>query len=287
LLTFRFRNIKISPYICFSNLCLMKEIRNKVAWITGASSGIGEALAFQLSSLGCPVVISSNQPDELNNIREKITSKGGRCVALPFDLSDASQIPIIAQQAIASFGRIDLLFNNGGISQRSLINETPLENDRRIMEINYFSNIALTKNILPHMIQNGGGHIAVTSSLSGLFGFPLRSAYCASKHALHGFYETLRIEHINENIKVTIACPDRVRTNISINALNSGGKAHGKMDERQDKGITAEQCAREIIQAVRKDKIVVLIGGFERISVYLKRYLPSLFYRMIAKVKAT
>jgi len=155
------------------------------------------------------------------------------------------------------------------------------------MEINYFANIALTKSVLPQMIKNGGGHIAVTSSLSGLFGFPLRSAYCASKHALHGFYETLRIEHLKDNIKVTIACPDRVRTNISVNAIDSTGKAHGRMDERQDKGITADQCAHEIIRAVKKDKIVVLIGGFERVSVYLKRYIPSLFYKMILKASIT
>ncbi len=265
----------------------MKEFTNKVAWITGASSGIGEALAYRLAGLGCSLVISSNQAEELNSICIKINANGGKCVSLAFDLSNPAIIPSIAEQAILAFGKIDLLFNNGGISQRSLISQTPIENDRKIMEINYFSNIALTKCILPQMIRNGGGHIAVTSSLSGLFGFPLRSAYCASKHALHGFYETLRIEHIHDNIKVTIACPDRVRTHISINALDPDGKAHGKMDERQDKGITADECARLIIKAVKKEKIVVLIGGFERISVYLKRYFPSIFYRLIARVKTS
>ncbi len=265
----------------------MKDFNNKVAWITGASSGIGESLACKMVKLGCKVVISSNQLEELKRVEEKIIASGGKCGVLPFDLSEVDKIPGIAQQAIAVFGGIDMLFNNGGISQRSLINETPLENDRKIMEINYFANITLTKSVLPQMIKNGGGHIAVTSSLSGLFGFPLRSAYCASKHALHGFYETLRIEHLKDNIKVTIACPDRVRTNISFNALDSTGKAHGRMDERQDKGITADQCACEIIKAVKKDKIVVLIGGFERVSVYLKRYIPSLFYKMITKVSVT
>jgi dehydrogenase/reductase SDR family member 7B len=265
----------------------MKDFTKKVAWITGASSGIGLELAYQLADQGCAIIISSNQPEELAKIQAKVIANGGRCKSLPFDLEDSKIIPVIAKEAIVAFGRIDLLFNNGGISQRSLIHETPIENDRRIMEINYFSNITLTKCILPQMISNGGGHIAVTSSLSGLFGFPLRSAYCASKHALHGFYETLRIEHIQDNIKVTIACPDRVRTNISLNALNSQGAAHGKMDERQDKGITAAQCAREIISAVKKEKVLVLIGGVERISVYIKRYFPSLFYKMIAKVKTT
>jgi len=265
----------------------MKNLSNNIAWITGASSGIGEALAFQLTALGCSLVLSSNQPEELEKIHLQIVKNGGKCKVVPFDLADSSKIQVAAQEAISAFGRIDLLFNNGGISQRSLIKETPIENDRRIMEINYFSNITLTKCVLPQMIQNGGGHIAVTSSLSGLFGFPLRSAYCASKHALHGFYESMRIEYKNDHIKVTIACPDRVKTRISYNALNSLGEAYGKMDERQDKGITADQCAKEIIKAVRKEKFIVLIGGLERISVYLKRYFPALFYRMIAKVKTT
>lgn len=265
----------------------MENLRNKVAWITGASSGIGEALAYALHKEGCRLIISSNQPEELEIVKKSITEKGGECAALPFDLTQIEIIEQISQKAIQVFGRIDFLFNNGGISQRSLVNETPLENDRRIMEINYFSNIAITKALLPHMIDNKRGHIIVTSSLSGLFGFPLRSAYCASKHALHGFYESLRIEHLTDNIDVTIACPDRVRTKISINALAADGKPHGKMDARQDKGITAEQCALDMIKAMKKKKIVVLIGGFERISVYIKRFVPSLFYRMISKVSPT
>jgi short-subunit dehydrogenase len=265
----------------------MKDLRNKVAWITGASSGIGEALAYALHKEGCHLIISSNQQDELDKVKENILSTGGVCAALPFDLTQIEAIEQISQQAVGIYGKIDLLFNNGGISQRSLINETPLDNDRRIMEINYFSNIAITKSVLPHMIQSQAGHIVVTSSLSGLFGFPLRSAYCASKHALHGFYESLRIEHLKDNINVTIACPDRVRTRISLNALAANGKPHGKMDARQDKGITAEECALAMIKAMKKKKIIVLIGGFERISVYLKRFVPSIFYRMISKVSPT
>jgi dehydrogenase/reductase SDR family protein 7B len=265
----------------------MKDIRNKVAWITGASSGIGEALAYALAKEGCKVILSSNQPEELERVSKNLAQNENQCAVLAFDLSEPSHFKDISDKAISFFGRIDFLFNNGGISQRSFIHETSLEIDRKIMEINYFANIALTKAILPHMIQNKGGHIIVTSSLSGLFGFPLRSAYCASKHALHGFYETLRIEHLQDQIGVTIACPDRVRTGISINALTADGKPHGKMDARQDKGITAEKCAKEMIRAFRKNKIVVLIGGFERISVYLKRFFPVLFYRMIAKVSAT
>lgn len=265
----------------------MDYYKGKTAWITGASSGIGESLAFQLVGSGCNVILSSNQESELQQIQAKIRKQGGACEILPFDLSDPDSIIPVAQKALSCYGRLDFLFNNGGISQRSLIAETSLQIDRKIMEVNYFSSIALSKAILPHMISQGGGTIVVTSSLSGLFGFPLRSAYCASKHALHGFYETLRIEHQHDKISVTIACPDRVRTKISLNALDRNGNPHGTMDARQDKGITPDQCARDILRAVEKGKIIALIGGSERFAVYLKRFLPALFYKLIGKVKVT
>jgi len=275
-------------YICELQKSTMELFyRGKTAWITGASSGIGESLAYQLAGYGTNVIISSNQEAELRSVQTKIKLQGGNCEIIPFDLSDPNCIPGAAEQAFSCFGTIDFLFNNGGISQRSLVVETPITIDRKIMEVNYFSNVALAKAVLPRMIAQGGGSIAVTSSLSGLFGFPLRSAYCASKHALHGFYETLRIEHQHDNIFVTIACPDRVRTRISIHALDRDGKPHGTMDARQDKGISPEKCANDILRAVRKRKIIVLIGGTERFAVYLKRYIPSLFYKLIGKVKAT
>jgi len=154
----------------------MKSLQGKTAWVTGASSGIGEALSLQLANQGCQLIMSSNQPDELTKLEDKIRNMGVKCHSIPFDLSDRLSVKQAAEMAIKVYGRIDLLFNNGGISQRSLISETPEENDRKIMEINYFANISLTKAILPHLIAHGGGHIAVTSSLSGLFGFPLRSA---------------------------------------------------------------------------------------------------------------
>ncbi len=265
----------------------MNRFAGKTAWITGASSGIGEALAYNLARQGCRLILSSNQPEELSRVCSTATSMGATCKPVVFDLSEADSIAEIVEKVLEEYPVIDFLFNNGGMSQRSLVLETPLVNDRRIMEINYFSNIALTKALLPSMINQGGGHIAVTSSLSGLFGFPLRSAYCASKHALHGFYETLRIEHKKENIRVTLACPDRVKTQISMNALAANGKEYGKMDVRQDKGISADQCAKAILKAVRKNRFIVLIGGAERFSVYLKRYFPWLFYRMIGNVKPT
>jgi dehydrogenase/reductase SDR family member 7B len=151
-------------------------------------------------------------------------------------------------------GRIDMLLNIGGISQRALLKDTPLWLDRKIMEINYFGTIALTKAVLPHMLAGGGGHIAATSSITGRFGFPLRSAYSASKQALHGFFETLLMEHGKDNIRVSVLIPGRVQTAISMHALTAAGKEHGKMDDGQKGGVTAEKAAEPDHQRASKTK---------------------------------
>jgi short-subunit dehydrogenase len=158
---------------------------------------------------------------------------------------------------------------------------------RKIMEINLFGAVLLSKYVLPVMLKNGGGHIVATSSISGKFGFNLRSAYAASKHALHGFFESVRLENYKENIRVTIVCPGRVRTNISLNALTAEGKAHGKMDDGQDGGISAESCAKQILKAIRKNKKEVLIGGKELLMVHFKRFTPFIFNRIIRNIKPT
>jgi short-subunit dehydrogenase len=185
------------------------------------------------------------------------------------------------------FPKIDILINNGGVSQRTLVKDTTMEIFRKIMEINLFGAVQLTKLVLPVMIKNGGGHIIATSSISGKFGFPLRSAYAASKHALHGFFETVRLENINENIKVTIVCPGRVKTNISYNAISTDGKPHGKMDDGQNEGISPEKCALQIMKAIRKNKKEVLIGGKELMMVHFKRFAPFIFYKIASKIKST
>ena len=168
----------------------------------------------------------------------------------PFDLSDTSGIEKLVEKQINEAGQIDYLLNIGGISQRSKIDETPLWLDRKIFEINYFGTIALTKAVLPYMIKQKSGHILATSSISGRFGFPLRSAYSASKQALHGFFETLYLENKINNIRTSVIIPGRVRTKISLHALDSEGKEHGKMDEGLAKGIPPEKAAKIIIRGI-------------------------------------
>ena len=179
------------------------------------------------------------------------------------------------------------MINNAGISQRASVLDTKSEVERKIMELNFFGTVALTKKVLPVMIENGGGHIAVTSSIAGKFGFKLRSSYSASKFALSGYFEALRMELVKENIKVTIAFPGRVKTDISRFAVKADGSQHGILDDGQKNGISAEKCSEQYIKAIEKNKKEVLIGGKELIMVHLKRYVPFLFYRIANRIKAT
>ena len=259
----------------------------KIIWITGASSGIGEALAYAFAKENAKLILSSNNAEQLNRVEEKCLEQCTFCAAIPFDLEQPDSIKEALGKVMLLFPKIDILINNGGVSQRTLIKDTSMEVFRKIMEINLFGAVILTKLVLPVMTANGGGHIVATSSISGKFGFPLRSAYAASKHALHGFFETVRLENIDENINVTIVCPGRVRTNISYNAISIDGKAHGKMDDGQNDGITPEKCALQILKAIRKNKKEVLIGGKELLMVYLKRFVPFLFYKIASKIKST
>ncbi|MGM0408877.1 MAG: SDR family NAD(P)-dependent oxidoreductase, partial [Bacteroidota bacterium] len=160
--------------------------KNKIVWITGASSGIGEALSYELARQEAITILSSNQPDELERVKQNYDKIGGQSYIQFLDITDIDKMESITKSLIEKFGRIDVLINNAGISQRALAMETPLDVDRKIMEIDYFGTIALTKTVLPYMVKEKSGYIAATSSISGKFGFPLRSAYAAAKHALHG-----------------------------------------------------------------------------------------------------
>ncbi len=258
----------------------------KEIWITGASSGIGEALAYKFASMGANLIISSIDPEGLERVKQNCPLSAN-VVVKPFNLADTSEIDKLVESAIEERGRIDYLFNIGGISQRSRIEETPLWIDRKIFEINYFGTIALVKAILPYMIQQQSGHVIATSSITGRFGFPLRSAYSSSKQALHGFIETLYLENKKNNIKASILIPGRVRTNISLHALEKDGKEHGKLDDGQANGITSEKAALQIIKGVRKNKREILVGAGELTILHIRRIWPWLFFRIADKIKST
>jgi short-subunit dehydrogenase len=264
-----------------------KIFENKVAWITGASSGIGESLVYEFVRRGATVIASSNDPAGLERVKKICGNRMEMINCVPFDLSDTTGIEEIAELQISKFGKIDYLLNIGGISQRARIDETPLWLDRKIFEINYFGTIALTKAVLPYMIRQKSGHILATSSISGRFGFPLRSSYSASKQALHGFFETLYLENKQSNIRTSVIIPGRVNTAISYHALNAEGKEHGRLDDGQAKGISPDKAARIIIRGILKDKREILVGKGELILLHIRRYLPWLFFRIADKIKST
>lgn len=263
------------------------HFQNKVVWITGASSGMGAALAKALAPLGCHLVLSARSREKLREVAEACNVPDSHILIVPFDLEQSADCEALVQTVVSKYGRIDFLFNMGGVSQRALAGETPLELDRKIMEVNYFGTIALTKSVLPVMLRQKSGHLVATSSIVGKFGFPLRSAYSASKHALHGFFETVRAENAGQGIRVTILIPGRVQTNISYSALKSNGMPHGELDEGQQSGITAEQSANQIIKAIVSNKKEALIGGRELMMVHIRRWFPALAYRIVRKIKPT
>jgi dehydrogenase/reductase SDR family member 7B len=261
----------------------MNYFRDKVIWITGASSGIGEALAMQLARRDARLILSSRREAELERIARS-TGLGERDILiLPFDLGNVTNASGLAAQVMNHFGRIDILINNGGISQRAEVLETAAENERKLMEVNYFSHVALSKAVLPYMLRQRSGKLVVVSSIAGKFGFYLRSSYSAAKHALHGYFESLRLEYEKKGIAVLIVCPGKIKTNVSVNAMTSSGAPHGRMDESHEQAMTAEECASRIIQAIEKNKSEVLIGRKEILMVYFKRFLPALFERLIRK----
>jgi short-subunit dehydrogenase len=260
----------------------MTSLSNKVIWITGASSGIGEALAVALSRKGARLILSARREDELARVQQLCGP--AEVKLLPLDLTAADTLDEATRKAIASYGHIDVLVNNGGISQRSFVQETGMDVYRRIMEVNFFGGIALTRNLMSHFVSRNQGQFVVISSVAGKYGAPFRSGYAASKHALHGFYDALRAEYWKNNIRVTMVCPGVIRTPISFSALKGDGSRNNKMDDMQSKGMPVEKCAVAIIRGMEHQQEEVYIGGKEIILVYVKRFFPSLFSRIIRKV---
>ncbi len=258
------------------------DFRDKVVWITGASSGIGEALVHGFVQTGARVILSARRLQELERVRAESGAAEDRTLLLPLDLSLTDTLTAHAETAWKWAGKVDILINNGGISQRGLAQDTLPEVDRRMMEINYFAPVVLTKALLPKMIAKGSGHLVAVSSISGKFGFPNRSAYAASKFALAGFYESLSLEMRGQQIPVgvTVVFPGSIKTNISLHALDGNGNAVAQKEDRLEKGMSAAECATGIMQAIAKQKPEALIGKGELMMVYLRRFLPGVFRRI-------
>jgi len=262
----------------------MQSFQNKVVWITGASSGIGEAIALAFAKEGAKLVLTSRREDELLRVKQLTGLPDSSVLVIPMDVTKFEGAKPAADLIIATFGSIDIMVHNAGISQRSYILDTDFDVYRKIMDVDFYSTVAITKAVLPHMVKQQSGHFIVISSVAGKIGTIMRSGYNAAKHALHGFYDSLRAEGYKDNIKVTTICPGYIRTNISVNAINESGGKFGKMDSNQANGIPAEECARQILNAVKKDKKEIYIGGFKEVAaIYLKRFLPNVLFDQVRK----
>ena len=254
-------------------------------WITGASSGIGEACAHLYAQRGDRLVLTSSSREKLKKVAKACFEMGSPEVSiLPCDLADPSAVDGLANSAWDALGKLDIVFLNAGISQRTTVEDTSMEMIRKIMQVDYFAPVAIAKDILPKMTEAGGGHIAVTTSIAGRFGFPLRCGYSSAKFALYGFFETLQAECFSKGIKVTLVCPGRVKTNISFYALDKGGKQHGKLDPGQAGGLDANKAARKIVHAIDRGRREVLVGRKELIMVYIKRFFPGLCARLARRI---
>lgn len=254
---------------------------NKVIWITGASSGIGEQLAYALNQQGARLILSARSQDKLEKVARQLADQSLAAHILPFDLENLGQLPEVAQKAWNCEGHIDILINNAGVAVRDYALSTDIALDQKLMAINYFGPVLLTKNILPQMIERGRGQLVVISSLSGKYGVPRTASYAASKHALHGFFETLRSEIIGTDIPITIIVPGIIRTDITAHAYLGDGKKKGKVETTFKTAYPAGKAATRMLRIIEKKREEAFVGGNEGITLVLNRISPWLLRRLI------
>ncbi|MFN8776011.1 MAG: SDR family oxidoreductase [Flavobacteriales bacterium] len=261
---------------------MTKALTDQLVWITGGSSGIGEQLAYACSSAGARLVLSARNAAALERVRASCQDPS-RVLLIPMDLTSTESIQLAASRVLAEAGPPDVLIHNGGRSQRSRALSSPLALDRELMEVNYFGPVALTKLVVPEMLRNGGGLLVVMSSLAGKWGFYERSAYAAAKHALHGFFETLRLENEDAGLRVSMVTPGFIATDISRHAADATGQPTGEMDANQARGMPPEVCARIILRRALAGDEEFAVGGKELIALWIHRYFPRLFGRLIRR----
>lgn len=264
----------------------MNTFNNKWIWITGASSGLGKAMAIALAEEGAHLILSARSEEKLNQVAESCQGSGKKHI-LPLDLTQSDSFQEKVNKALSYGGYVDILINNGGISQRALAVETQPSVSRELFEVNFFGTIELTRLLLPSMLERKSGHIVTISSIVGKFGSPKRSSYSASKHALHGYFDSLRFEVEPDGIDVTLLCPGFIQTDISKNALTADGQPQNTMDEKTAQGLTTDQFASRVLKAIRNKKKEANIGKYEIMGVYMKRFLPGLFRKILAKSEVT
>lgn len=251
--------------------------KGRNVWITGASSGIGRAMAIEMAKAGAALLLSARRRDRLEEAAAECRRYGGRVATLPLDLAETEKLRGAAAEAEALLGPIEILAHVGGVGQRGLALDTELVVARRILDVDFWGAVELTRAVAPGMVERGRGQIVALSGVLGKFGAPRRSFYSAAKHAMHGWFDSLREELLGTGVTVTLLVPGWVRTEISESALEADGRTHGSMDAGQEKGISPEECAVRAMPAIRGELPEQLIGGIECGGVYLNRIWPRLF----------
>ncbi|MBJ9371317.1 MULTISPECIES: SDR family NAD(P)-dependent oxidoreductase [Acinetobacter] len=263
----------------------MESLDGKVVWITGASSGIGKALAAECALQGAQVILSARRLEELEKVRVSLLHPDHH-LSVAMDITDEAQVRHAYEQVLDQKGRIDLLINNAGLSQRALITETSMQTERAIMEIDYFSQVFLTKLVLPTFIAQKSGRIAYISSVAGLLGTQYRATYSAAKAAIHMWANSLRAEVAQDGVKVSVIFPGFVKTNVSFNALNGAGKPQAHQDEAIENGLEADDFAKQTVSALLNGQEYIVVGGAkEKLGVWVSRLSPKTLYKMIRKMK--
>lgn len=262
------------------------DLSGKTIWLTGASTGIGAALAVQLAQAGARLILTARSADALEAVRQRC-EHSARHVVVPMDLAEVAQIPARVAAVVAAHGPIDILINNAGIGQRASVLDTTLAVERRIMEINYFAAVELTRALLPQLLQRPSAQIVAVASVMGKFATPRRSAYCASKHALVAFMDSLRAELHGSSVQLLTVCPGYINTPFSLSALKGDGQPQGHMDPGQLQGMAPAKCAAGIVKAMQRGKAELWIGGKEIFGVYLKHLCPPLLRHLVSRVRVT
>lgn len=273
------KSLKVFSYFCNKQSAL----KNKVVIITGASSGIGKALAIQCAEKKAKVVLAARNFDKLKSVNKEITAKGGEALIIVTDVTNSDECKNLINITLSHFKKIDILINNAGISMRALFKNVELDVIKKLMDVNFWGTVYCTKYSLPHILSTKGSIVGVIS-IAGYIGLPARTGYAASKFAVRGFLDTLRIEHLKEDLHVLVAAPGFTTSNIRTTALNESGKMQGESPRDESKMMSSEDCAKYIIRAIEKRKNQLILTFWEgKVTVWLKKWYPALLERLTYK----
>jgi dehydrogenase/reductase SDR family protein 7B len=258
----------------------MSSIQNKVVIITGASSGIGKATALEAAFRGARLALAARRIEALKDVVDQCKSIGAQVIGIVTDVSKEEDCQILIGKAVEQFGQIDILINNAGISMRALFEKTDLSVIRKLMDVNFWGTVYCTKYALPYLIKNKGSVVGV-SSVAGYKGLPGRTGYSASKFAMQGFLDALRVENLKNELHVMVACPGFTASNIRNTALSADGSQQGESPRDESKMMSSEAVAKYLIKAIEKRKRTIVLTTQGKATVFLNKFIPSFFDRML------